>query len=213
MDDRVLAMCELSNDLLFQKIPRERLGYYVDRSLKAGREAARKFAGKEIRELYAEYGVKILQAGTGRKNYGVILRGQAVLDPKGCSVEVYQDSIKALAARSEWKGITLTPKQALDIHLAHEFYHIREYLEHSSIAEELDSITRFSFLGLGFTAHIQRCSEIAAHAFAKELLNLQVLPNLYDYLYLIDTGKMSSSAFDELTAQMTALLFFDDAVS
>ena len=213
MDDRVLAMCELSNDLLFQKIPRERLGYYVDCSLEAGRGAARQFAGKEIRSLYAEYGVKILNAGNGRKNYGVILRGQAVLDSKGCSVEVYQDSIQTLAAHSEWKGITLTLEQALDIHLAHEFFHIWEYLEHCSIAEQLDSITRFSFLGLGLTAHIQRCGEIAAHAFAKELLNLQVLPNLYDYLYLIGTDKMSCSAFDELTARMTALLFFEDAVS
>ena len=38
MEDRILAMCELSNDLLFHKIPRERLGYYVDASLEAGRQ-------------------------------------------------------------------------------------------------------------------------------------------------------------------------------
>ena len=40
MDDRILAMCELSNDLLFQKIPPERMAYYVDGALEAGRAAA-----------------------------------------------------------------------------------------------------------------------------------------------------------------------------
>ena len=56
MEDRILAMCELSNDLLFHKIPRERLGYYVDASLEAGRSAAKCFSGRSIRELYEEYG-------------------------------------------------------------------------------------------------------------------------------------------------------------
>ena len=51
MEDRILAMCELSNDLLFHKIPRERLGYYVDAALEAGRSAATCFSGRSIREL------------------------------------------------------------------------------------------------------------------------------------------------------------------
>ena len=59
MEDRILAMCELSNDLLFHKIPRERLGYYVDASLEAGRSAAKCFSGRSIRELYEEYGEQI----------------------------------------------------------------------------------------------------------------------------------------------------------
>ncbi len=41
MDDRILAACELSNDLIFQKIPKDRLAYYIDVPLAAGRKAAR----------------------------------------------------------------------------------------------------------------------------------------------------------------------------
>ena len=77
MDDRVLALCELSNDLLFHKIPRERLAYYVDASLEAGRNAARLFLGQDVRELYRQNGIEIRYAGSGKQNYGVILRGQS----------------------------------------------------------------------------------------------------------------------------------------
>lgn len=206
MDDRALALCELSNDLLFQKIPPERLAGYADRSLQAGREAARLFAGCNVQDLYRQHGVAIRYSGSGKHSYGVILRGQSVMGPDGCSVEVYQDSIRELAAHSEWNGTALTPEEALDVHLAHEFFHIWEYREGRSIAEELEPVTTLEFLGFRRTAHISRCCEIAAHAFAKELLELPFLPNFYDYLYLIDTGQMSREGFQKMIERMEALL-------
>lgn len=36
ISDKVLAMCELMNDLLYQKIPESRHGYYVNQSLSIG---------------------------------------------------------------------------------------------------------------------------------------------------------------------------------
>ena len=149
MDDRVLALCELSNDLLFHKIPRE-----------------------------------------------------SVMEEARCEVVVYQDSIRELAAHSAWEGRSLTPEQALDVHLAHEFFHIWEYRERRSIAEELEPVVSMSFLGLRRRVHINRCGEIAAHAFAKELLGLPFLPNFYDYRYLIDTGAMTQADMDHLIARM-----------
>lgn len=202
MDDRVLALCELSNDLLFHKIPRERLAYYVDASLEAGRNAARLFLGQDVRELYRQNGIEIRYAGSGKQNYGVILRGQSVMEEARCEVVVYQDSIRELAAHSAWEGRSLTPEQALDVHLAHEFFHIWEYRERRSIAEELEPVVSMSFLGLRRRVHINRCSEIAAHAFAKELLGLPFLPNFYDYRYLIDTGAMAQADMDHLIARM-----------
>lgn len=206
MDDRVLAMCELSNDLLFHKIPKQRLPYYVEASLEAGRSAARSFAGQDVQELYRQFGIGICKAGNGKQGYGVILRGQSVMSRQGCSVEVYQDSIRELAAHSTYNGAGLTEEEALRVHLAHEFFHIWEYLEHRSIVEELEPIVSFSLLGLRRKSHINRCGEVAAHAFARELLQLPFLPNFYDYLYLMDTGNMAPSAFQELTERMTALL-------
>lgn len=206
MDDRVLALCELSNDLLFHKIPRERLAYYADASLEAGRTAAQDFSGQDVRELYRQNGIEIRYAGSGKQNYGVILRGQSVMGADQCRVDVYQDSIRELAAHSAWEGRSLTLEQALDAHLAHEFFHIWEYRERRSIAEELDPVVSISFWRCKRRAHINRCSEIAAHAFAKELLDLPFLPNFYDYRYLIDTGAMTQADFDGLAARMEELL-------
>lgn len=206
MDDRLLAMCELSNDLLFHKIPPQRLAYYVDCSLQAGRECARLFAGIPVQKLYEQYGLTIRYSGNGKHGYGVILRGQSVMGPDGCSVEVYQDSIRELAAHSAWEGTALTPEKALDVHLAHEFFHIWEYREGRSIAEELEPVATMAILGFRRTAHISRCGEIAAHAFAKEQTGLAFLPNFYDYLYLMDTNQMTPAAFQSLTERMGALL-------
>ena len=86
----------------------------------------------------------------------------------------------------------------MEIHLAHEFFHILEYLENSSVVKEMEPVQTFSFFGLRRFSQVQRCGEIAAHVFAKELLKLPVLPNLYDYLYLIGTGKMTPLAFDDM---------------
>lgn len=210
MEDRILAMCELSNDLLFHKIPRERLGYYVDASLEAGRSAAKCFSGRSIRELYEEYGIAIRHAGSGKGSFGVTLRGQAVLSETECAVEVYDESIRTLAESSRYQGRTLTMDEALDAHLAHEFFHFWEFHEHSSIVDRLEGVTSFSLFGWKRTAHIHRCGEIAAHAFAKQVAALPELPNLYDYLYLIYTGKMTSAQFDALLARMRAMLGADE---
>lgn len=206
MEDRVLALCELSNDLLFHKISPNRLGYYVDGALDAGRRAARNFSGRSIQQIYQENGISIRYAGSGKQSYGVILRGQSVMSDAECSVEIYQESIDALASHSSWEGGALSAQAALEIHLAHEFYHIWEYRNHCSIAEELEPVIRFRILGIQRKAHIRRCEEVAAHAFAKEMLGLPVLPNFYDYLYLMGTGKMTQTAFRELTERMAALL-------
>lgn len=200
MDDRILALCELSNDLLFHKIPMKRIPYYVDASLEAGRQAAGRFAGRDIQALYREGDIEIRFAGGGKQSYGVLLRGQSVMDRTRCAVDVYRDSIRELAAHGG-----LTEERALEVHLAHEFFHIWEYREGRSIADELDSVVSASLLGWKRRAHIGRCGEVAAHAFAKELLGLPSLPNFYDYRYLIDTRAMTREDFDALTARMAAL--------
>lgn len=207
MDERVLALCELSNDMLFHKIPQEQLPLYVDGSIGAGRETARALEGRDIFDLYRESGVAIRESGSGKRGYGLILRGQATMGKEGCSVEVFRDSIQALSQHSGGPGEPcLTYDEALRIHLAHEYFHFWEYQSGSSIVERLPSVTTLTVLKLQRKAKINRCAEAAAHAFAKELLGLPDLPNLYDYRYLIDTGAMEQAAFDKLYGDMAAML-------
>lgn len=206
MDDRVLALCELSNDLLFHKIPRGELPLYVDRSLAAGRAAAACFAGQDIEELYRKHGISIRCSDSGKRSYGLMLRGQVTMSEQACAVEVYRESIEELSRNSAWNGKSLTYHEALCVHLAHEFFHFWEYKNHVSIVEQLGDVETFSLLGLRRTAKINRCEEIAAHAFAKALLGLPCLPNLYDYLYLINTEKLERGAFEGLISKMAGLL-------
>lgn len=211
MDDRVLALCELKNDLLFHKIPKEELSAYVDGSLAAGREAAARFAGRDVEDLYRENGIGLRYADSGKRSYGVMLRGQVTMGARECGVEVYRESIEELSRNSAWEGRSLTYDEALRLHLAHEFFHFWEYKNGASISQRMGGVVTFSLLGLRRTAKINRCEEVAAHAFAKELLGLPCLPNLYDYLYLINTGRMTRAAFDGLVSEMGALLLSSGA--
>ena len=61
--------------------------------------------------------------------------------------------------------------------------------------EKLEKVVTLRLLNFTRKARILRCSEIAANSFAKELLQLKELPNVYDYIYLINSGKMSKEQF------------------
>lgn len=201
MDERVLAMCELSNDLLFHKIPAEKRALYVDIPLAAGRTAAQKFKGRDIEELYKEHGIQIISHNEKGKALGVLLRGQATMSKSGCSVEIYEQSIKELADEEN-----IDVNTARKVHLAHEFFHFLEYQRGKMVSEEVPPVQTFQLFGFSRKANINRCSEIAAHSFAKNLLGLSVLPNYYDYCYLIKTEKMTDAKWQQIVAEMEKLL-------
>lgn len=199
LTDRVLAFLELEQDLLYGKIPEEKRGEYIEGSLRIGREKAGRYAGKDIFELYKQQGIAIVYRKETKGTMGVMLRGQALMSEREKRVELYQSSIESLAVNSSLGGEEgLSCEQALRIHLAHEFFHYLELAEGKTAAEELPPVPLSRLFGRKRFGHISRCSEIAAHAFAKAFLNLSCLPNAYDYFYLIRTGKMKEEEFDRL---------------
>ena len=207
MDDRIFALCELSNDLLFHKIPRERLMYYVDNSLAEGYQAAAEYSGVDLEELYRIKKIKVEYQKDGKSAFGLAYRGQITLAKDGCSLVVFRSSIQALAENSR-DGLypPLDYEQARKIHLAHEFFHYLEFEKQRFVPEMLDPITTFQVFGLKRRARINRCSEVAAHAFAKSFLGLSVMPNYYDYLYLINTGAMSDGGMQNKLAECGGML-------
>jgi hypothetical protein len=191
VNDRILAVCELSKDLLFEKIPDGKTAYYADASLAAGRAAAEVLRGGDIFEIYAENKIAIIKRAAPRGKF-VFLRGLATMSAKECSVEIYEDSIRELATRAGMDyGL------AERAHLAHELFHILEYKNGKSFSDELEKVTTVKIFGRARKAKINACEEVAAHAFAKELTDLEFLPNYYDYLYLIQVGKITREAFGE----------------
>lgn len=222
ISDEVLAMFELSNDLLIGKVSKERYPYYVRESLKLGREAARRVkemwtalggtAGTvDIFRLYEEAQIEIVYEEKSGEKYGVSFRAQSEYAKDGsASVMIYRQSIAELAGHSRSGGQTveLTEDMALKIHLAHEYFHYLEY--HSSdildektrklynygfVSDYLEQVELTKIFGRRRTGGILRCSEIAAHAFAKELTGIEVLPNYFDYVYLMAEGRLSEADF------------------
>lgn len=207
MDTRILAVCELSNDLLFQKIRKERLSYYIDEPLRIGTEAAAAYAGKNLYDLYAERGIGIRFKEDGSGAFGMAYRGQITLEPGNCAAVIFRSSIRALAGHSFGPGLPgLDETLAEQIHLAHEFFHFLEFESGNYVPQVLEPVTTLKVLGFERKARINRCSEVAAHAFAKVLLELPVLPNYYDYRYLVNTGKMTGEAFEAMLGRYHTVL-------
>jgi hypothetical protein len=201
MDDRVLALCELSTDLLFNKIPKDRLAYYVDSSLEAGRIDGDKHIGADFLELAQSQGIGIVMKPRVKSAYGVMLRGMAIFGPKGSSIEVHEDSLEEMSLHCG-----LDRNSCLQLHLVYEYFHYLEFTSGQSVSERLESVETFRIFGLSRKAKINKCSEVAAHAFAKTSLGLPWLPNGYDYMYLIGAGKMKEEVFGEKALTMEAML-------
>lgn len=214
ISDTVLGMFELSNDLLYGRIPVNKYRYYVDESLILGREAAKKMKGiGDILQLYEESGIKIAYQEVSGEKYGISFRAQSEYGTDGSAgVLVYRQSITDLARHSTACGseFGIDDDRALQVHLAHEYFHYlehhsaevrdgrtMEYYNHGFVSGYLEQVSLMKFFGWKRSAGILRCSEIAAHAFAKELTGLEVLPNYYDYTYLIAKGKLKREDFFE----------------
>lgn len=199
ISDETLALCELSNDLLFHKIPQESYSYYVKGALEAGRLAAKKYLGKDIKELYKKNNMTITYCEQDNIYCGVRLRAQVSMGKTETTVSVYTKSLDEFASFSSFEqAAPITYETALDMHLCHEFFHFLEYQEIGFVSEKLEPVETIKLPFFTRKAHINRCSEVAAHAFAKEMLGLRHLPNMYDYIYLMNTSKMTRENFDKM---------------
>lgn len=196
MEPRFLAYLELRQDFLFEKIPKDKIGYYLDSSLRIGQDKARSIVSRDITALLKDAKIKIEHNEGSGEFFKVKLRAQFEFDPKGNNkIILYHESIKEFAEDS---GLDF--ETAVNLHLVHEYFHYLENKEIKTVPESLDPVINFKFFKFKKYAHIKRCSEIAAHAFVKEFLNLDTLPNHYDFEYLIQNKKMSSKDLKLLEA-------------
>ncbi len=196
MEPRFLAYLELRQDFLFDKIPNDKIGYYLDKSLTIGQEKARSVFSRDIKALLKEAHITIENNEGSGEFFKVKLRAQFEFDPKGNNkIILYHESIKSFA-----KDCGLDFQTAIDLHLVHEYFHYLESIETKRVPESLDPVVNFKIFKFKRYAYINRCSEIAAHAFVKEFLNLDTLPNHYDFEYLIKNKKMTPSDLKSLEA-------------
>ncbi len=203
LSDELLGCMELRQDPLFHKIPEARISYYVRESLHAGRKAAEPYKGSSIRRMCEDAGLRYEVTDASGDYHNVSFRAQIDFAKTPPQVTLYASSLRGMQkvcrdvlgrgsedAENELELLT-------DIHLAHEFYHWLEYRDGTFTNEALDRIEVFKLGPYTKRSSVVQCSEIAAHAFCKEVLDLPFLPNLLDYAYLIAEKQMRAEAFAE----------------
>jgi hypothetical protein len=182
--DTVLGLTALSRDVQFHRVPEAQRGKLVDLALQDGRHLARQAGrqwGNDPFAIAARCQVPVIEshaeAGFGST---VIYAEYAVRPP---SITLYTPAIRrldALVARQpcfDWRI-----ERTLPVFLAHELYH---HFDCMRGREALIRRQRATILKLGrwtWTAGLSTLPEIAAGAFAQQLLGLGFHPKLLDAL-------------------------------
>jgi hypothetical protein len=191
--DEFLGYLELKQDLLFDKIPKNQMKFYIDSSLEIGRNACIEMKGKTLKNLYDLSKIDIVYEEKSGQLFKTKLRAQFEKGKNGKDqVTIYKESIQNLAKLSG-----LTYEEALNIHLAHEYFHFWELEKNRPVNEILPKVPLTKLFGWQRYGTILRTSEIAANSFTKELLNLNTLPNFFDYKYLIVKKSIPEDWFSE----------------
>jgi hypothetical protein len=179
-----LGLMALSSDVQFHRIPEAERGEWVELALQDGRclaRSARKQWGADPFVIAGRCNVSIMESH-GEAGFGstVIYAEYAVSPP---SITLYAPAIRRLdaliARRSPFQ---LGIERTTPVFLAHELYHHFDCLRGK---EALIRRHRVSILKLGrwtWTAGLSTLPEIAAGAFAQQLLGLAFHPKLLDVL-------------------------------
>ncbi len=214
-NDETLAVLELQRDLLFHRISAGHVRSYVSASLLSGREQAEKLRGEgidspSIAQLCEKKRIHITLSDSKQGMAGMTFRAKiSYARDGGAELTLFRTAIADLV---ENVNPLLPPESrftfetARDMLAAHEYYHYLEFSEIGDTADKTEKVEITKLFGKRRFARIMRCSEVAAHAFAKALLNLNFLPNLTDYLYFIATGKWTETDLCARLAQARSLL-------
>ena len=201
LTDEILSLLELKEDRLFHKISKEKLNYYIYEANKIGRDVAIKYKNKDIDLLLKSNGVDVLVKDNCEFK-SLDIRGEIVFDEKERQIIIYKNSMNQIVETLKKYGFNISRKEVYKIHLAHEFYHFLEFINNKNTNDLLDKID-ITLLGvIKRKSTILKVREIAAHAFCKELLNLNFHPKILDYIYLIENKKIDLIEFRDYIKEL-----------
>ncbi|MGL5378442.1 hypothetical protein [Clostridium sp.] len=190
LNDINLSLLDLMEDNIFHKIPKYKITYYINESIKIGKEEAKKYRDKDLSQILKENSVEVIVKPKRPNSKYVDLRAEINFTDKKREIILYENSIDELYNSLKNGNSNITKKKVIDIHLAHEFYHYLEFKSKNFTNEKLDKIESFKLGPFKLKSTIVKTKEIAAHAFCKELLGMRIHPKELDYIYLIKKGKL-----------------------
>jgi hypothetical protein len=184
-DDQALAYLELEKDIVFPHLSTPARLQYINHALRAGRGQAALYKGMDVFHLANALGVRLVAESTQSVVAGVIFR--STYDFATRTITIYKSSIdQVYEVLSELLPKPWDGEQVLSLHIAHELFHHLEATHITPVHEQLPPVSTFRLGPIHVTRACSRqCGEIAAHAFARELLDLPFLPSAIDWLVLV----------------------------
>lgn len=196
--ERELALAQAMAEPSLLRADKDDLPPFLDACLAAGRDRAAQWRGADPQGALAGLGYVVRRTGGlspgSRPGFHLCAMTRAGADGAGGTVELYVDEVAAKRRALAELGVVLGEEELLRMHLAHELYHALEF-SHGPMTPE--AVPPVSVLGLfGLRERRPACaSEIAAHAFARQLTGIPICPQLVDALALMGEGSLSQEGF------------------
>lgn len=186
LDARVLGLAQLRQDPQFARIPLQRHESLVDAALDDGRFLAAEVAGNlgsDPAFVAATCGVPVIDSELEVGYGSVIVFAEYATRPP--TITLYGPAIQRLDAAIGRAGLPGTPA-ARAIFLAHELYHHFDCTRTVPLARR--HVVRLFGIGRwAWTSGLTSLPEIAAGAFAQELLGLPYHPKALDSFMVPDS--------------------------
>ena len=185
-DDRPLAHLELQQDVVYPHLSPGNRTHYIDRSLAIGREQAGEYRtpDSDLRKWALALGAKVEISDSPNFCAGIAMRSE--YDAATRTITVYEPSIVEFgAALDALKCVPWPRERIVAVHIAHELFHHLEATRIVPVHLQLPAVVTGRIGPFPREMRARRCREIAAHAFARELLHLPFAPNAVDWLLLL----------------------------
>jgi hypothetical protein len=184
VSDELYALSDLTTDHLYNKIPKGKIRYYVYSASNLGKTVANtsKMINKNLglRESCEARKIKINIIDKEYIVGKIKFRAEILLRKR--HINIMRESINQI---HECVGDKFTFDELVDIHVAHELYHFIEHDKAVKTNQILDKVDIFKIGPYTRRSTIVKTSEMAAHTYCEELLNLDFHPKALDYLYML----------------------------
>lgn len=180
---QALGLLQLREDPQYPRIPPDQRAALVESALDDGRSMAdriRERWGRDPAAIAARCDVPVIRSEDDAGFGTVIVNAEYIARPP--SITLYVPAIRRLDRLIAEREVPVD--SSLPIFLAHELYHHFDCLRGKARLSRQHAVRIFSVGSWHWTSGLSSLSEIAAGAFAQQLLGLPFHPRLLDALLL-----------------------------
>lgn len=205
--NRIKKLCTISNmsfielyeDPQFNKIPKENIKGYISSIENIARSKAVKLKNENpnisLLDICKSKGITVNIIKKDDSVSNIHYRAEIFYEKK--IINIVKNSITEMLKQLRNLNFYLSMNKIEEIHLAHELYHLIEYIDGEETGNLLPKVTSIKIGKFEKKSKIIRASEAAAHIFCLEMLELPFHPRLLDYLYLVAVGEVTEEKLIE----------------